>query len=317
MILHYLIALIGKLLGRNQFSILIYHQVFTEKDLMRPSEPDVATFSWQMALIKRFFTPLSLSEALEHKNKGTLPSDTICITFDDGYLNNLEVAAPILKQFGIPATVYIATGFSQGENMFNDRVFDLVANEELITLNVKALDEDSLSLSCIEQRIKAAHFVIGKIKYIPFEERKLIIDALYQENNIHSHARRMMNNEQILALAAQGIEIGAHTLDHPILQSLPLNQQRSQILQSKMMLEKLLGYKVKGFAYPNGKLNDDYSFDTRNLVEELGFEYAVSTNWGTTSKRSDHFQLKRFTPWDQSPLKFHLRLILNMLKKGK
>lgn len=315
MLIHNLLSFAGKVLARNKLSILIYHQVFAEKDAMRPSEPDLKTFMWQMQLISKHFTPLSISAALKHLENGTLPSNAICVTFDDGYVNNLEIAAPVLQQFDIPATVYIATGFSGVENMFNDRVIDLVADETLLTLNLGAIEEQPIELNSMEKRIKVAHHVLAKIKYLPIEERKKLIDALYQENNAQEYPIRMMSVEQIKQLHKMGIEIGAHTVEHPILTVLNPAQQKEQIAKSKETLAVWLGEKITGFAYPNGKITVDYDLTTKDIVEELGFDYAVSTNWGITTKNSDKYQLNRFTPWDNSPLKFQLRLLLNRFGK--
>ncbi len=126
--LHQLLSLSGRLLSRGKLSILIYHQVVAEFDPMRPNEPTPEIFDWQMALLARYFTPLSLDEAVERLALGTLPANAVCVTFDDGYLNNLTVAQPILAKYAIPATVYVATAFRNQANMWNDRIQDLCAD---------------------------------------------------------------------------------------------------------------------------------------------------------------------------------------------
>ena len=314
MLIHNLLSFVGKVFAKNKLNILIYHQVFAEKDAMRPSEPDAETFIWHMKLISEYFTPLSIAAALKHIENDTLPANAICVTFDDGYVNNLDIAAPILQQFNIPATVYIATGFSGGENMFNDRMIDLVADETLVTLSLSAIEEQPIELNSTDKRIKVAHQILAKIKYLPIEERKRIIDALYQENNVTERPSKMMTVEQLKKLNAAGIEIGAHTVEHPILRVLEPAKQKQQIANSKETLELWLGHKITGFAYPNGKITTDYDLTTKDIVEDIGFDYAVSTNWGVTTKSSDKYQLNRFTPWDVTPLKFHVRLLLNSLK---
>lgn len=313
MLIHQLLSSVNKILNKGKLSILIYHQVFTERDPMRASEPDAATFRWQMELVKKYFHPLSISAALVHLEQNTLPSNAVCITFDDGYINNLEVATPILKELDIPATVYVATAFSLGENMWNDRLIDLVSANEVSTLTLKALKEAPIELGDIQNRVAVAHQLIKKIKYLPFEQRKILIDTLYLENKISERPRKMMSVQQIQQLQQLGIEIGAHTVDHPILKVMDKTEQLAQMQQSKQALEKILPHRVKGFAYPNGKVDVDYDFTTRSLAEEIGFDYAVSTNWGISSKHTDKFQLNRFTPWDKTPLKFHLRLIRNLI----
>ncbi len=313
MLIHHLLSFAGKIFANNKLSILIYHQVFVEKDAMRPSEPDAETFTWQMWLISKHFTPLSITDALKHLEQDTLPANAICVTFDDGYINNLEIAAPILQRFNIPATVYIATAFSYGENMWNDRLIDLVSSPQLQSLNLNSINEGTIELTDVEERNKAAQYLIGKIKYLPIEERKCTITQLYLTNSIAEQPRKMMSADQVKQLHSMGIEIGAHTVDHPILKVLNEVEQSQQISNSKKVLEQWLGEKVKGFAYPNGKLGVDYDKCTRDIVEQQGFEYAVSTNWGASTDKTDKYQLNRFTPWDKTPLKFHLRLLRNLL----
>ena len=109
-----------------------------------------------------------------------------------------------------------------------------------------------------------------------------------------------------------GMQIGAHTRSHPILARLDDGQARVEIKGSKDFLENLLGERVGLFAYPNGRQTEDYSDDTVNLVRELGFDAAVSTNWGAARSATDLFQIPRFTPWDQSRIRFGARLLRNL-----
>ena len=76
-------------------------------------------------------------------------------------------------------------------------------------------------------------------------------------------------------------------------------------------LEAIIGYRPKLFAYPNGKPGQDYTAEHVQFAKRLGFIGAVSTAWGCARPDSDYFQLPRFTPWDQSSLRFNLRLARN------
>lgn len=309
--LHKLLSLCGRIVGRGKLSILIYHQVFTERDPMRPSEPDAATFAWHMRLLRQYFTPLSLTEASERLKNGTLPANAVCVTFDDGYLNNLTVAAPILKRYQIPATVYVATAFSHGDNMWNDRIMDLCADqlrEEVL------LADRKVTLGDWYRRRSAAIEIINQFKYLPVTQRLAAVDELYQRNNATEYPARMMTPAQLADLADFGIEVGAHTHNHPILKVLPAEQQRAEMQQSKQLLELWLGKPVQHFAYPNGVLDKDLDQTAINLVNQLGFVTAVVTNWGTSDEQTSLYQLKRFTPWDTNPMRFHSRLVVNLLK---
>jgi peptidoglycan/xylan/chitin deacetylase (PgdA/CDA1 family) len=308
--LHPMLKMAGQLLSRGKLSILIYHQVLAEFDPMRPTEPTAKMFDWQMALLARYFTALSLNEALERLAAGTLPANAVCVTFDDGYLNNLTVAQPILAKYRIPATVYVATAFRQGDNMWNDRIQDLCADQSRQQLKTA---EGGVALGDWPSRIAAAQQLLKQLKYLPVAERLQAVDALYQLNQAIDYPARMMNDTQLQQLAALGVTIGAHTHNHPILKSLDTEAQQIEIAQNKNLLEQILQQPVEHFAYPNGVEGRDFDDVAVQLVAAAGFKSAVMTNWGYSTTDTPPHRLKRFTPWDQQPLKFHLRLIKNCL----
>ena len=311
--IHTAIGLAMKLMARNKLSILIYHQVFAEFDPMRPNEPTAEVFDWQMALLKEHFTPISLNDAVEGLKNNTLPPNAVCVTFDDGYLNNLEVATPILKRHQVPATVYVATGFTDGNNMWNDNVIDLCANQEIASFELSSVDMGRVEVSGWEQRKSLAGQLIDKLKYLEFEQRLEKIANLYEVNGAKANASKMMNEHQLVALAEEGVDIGAHTVDHPILTTLSADRQYEQMYNSKSRLESILGKKVSGFAYPNGKIGKDYNEVSVEQVTKLGFDYALTTNWGVNTTGSSQYELNRFTPWDNSKVAFHTRLFRNAI----
>jgi len=119
----------------------------------------------------------------------------------------------------------------------------------------------------------------------------------------------MLTPEMVVSLDRQGVEIGAHTVTHPILTSLDDASARSEIRSGKAQLEALTGKPVRLFAYPNGKVGLD--FDARHvaMVREAGFEAAFTTAVGAITGSQDRFQLPRSRPWDKSPFMFGLRLL--------
>lgn len=295
---------------KQYVSILTYHRVLPAVDYMRPIETTASDFEWQMELLSQHFNPLSLSDALTQLKYGELPERAVCVTFDDGYADNKNHALPILKQFGVPATVFVATDFLGGGIMWNDVVIE--------TLRVLSGDEIDLrseglgiySIREIEDRRKSAGTIIRKIKHWPPEKRAAIVALI--ESKVGGHPTDlMMSNDDLVSMRESGVEIGAHTKSHPILSTLDLPMVREEVTGSKKYLEAVLGEEVRYFAYPNGRPGIDYRMEHRDLVELAGFEAAVSTNWGVASKMSDRWQLPRFTPWDKSPLRFMVRLLLN------
>jgi peptidoglycan/xylan/chitin deacetylase (PgdA/CDA1 family) len=125
----------------------------------------------------------------------------------------------------------------------------------------------------------------------------------------------MMTAEQVRHLHASGMEVGAHTVSHPILASLDSQRAGREIWECKNQLEAITGARVSLFAYPNGKPGRDYRAEHVDMVRRMGFEAAVSTAWGVAHAASDPFQLPRFTPWDRTPGRFLLRLMQNTFRR--
>ncbi len=295
---------------KQRLSILTYHGILPGHDYMRPLEPTLATFDWHMELLSRYFNPLSLSEALSRMRYGELPERAVCITFDDGYANNVVQALPVLKRWRVPATVFIATNFLNGGRMWNDSVLEALRVVDDTKFDLQELGLDVYDIDGLHKRRVAAEAIIREIKHWPPEKRSQAVEMI--ESRVGSlPCDLMMTDQQVRELSENGVEIGAHTKSHPILSTLSQDESKQEILGSKTYLEALLGQKVRHFAYPNGRPGIDYSIEHRDMVEAAGFESAVSTHWGVASKTSDRWQLPRFTPWDQVPLSFMVRLLMN------
>jgi peptidoglycan/xylan/chitin deacetylase (PgdA/CDA1 family) len=119
----------------------------------------------------------------------------------------------------------------------------------------------------------------------------------------------MLEAGQVRELSRAGIEIGAHTVTHPILKSLDADAAETEIVQAKKQLEEITDTPIRSFAYPNGRPGIDYDDEHVRLVHEAGFDVAVATCLGIADQSSDVLQLPRFGPWSESPLRFGLRMM--------
>src|SRR5262249_16680678 len=146
--------------------VLIYHRVFPERDSMLASEPSAADFAAHMRLLASTFHPLPLLEAVARLQAGTLPARAVCVTFDDGYANNCEVALPILKEHGVPATVFVAPGFLNGGCMFNDIAIEALRRAPA-DFDLREMGFGHYALSDGASRMHAAQDVLSKAKYFP------------------------------------------------------------------------------------------------------------------------------------------------------
>jgi len=121
-----------------------------------------------------------------------------------------------------------------------------------------------------------------------------------------------MTRQQVRSLRKMGMEIGAHTVNHPILMRLADEAAMAEIRDGKAELEQIIDEPVDLFAYPNGVPGRDYSAVHAAMVRQCNFKAAVSTAAGAASIGDDPFELPRFTPWDQTRLRFGARLLLNL-----
>ncbi len=292
---------------RASLLVLIYHRVPAQPDPLLPSEPDALRFAAQMDLMASLFNVLPLTEAVAKLKDGSLPARAACITFDDGYTNNLEVALPILKARNLPATVFVSTGFIGGGRMWNDTLIETVraARDEL---NLSKFDLGVYQLADTGARRAAIDALIGKLKYLEPTERLQRVDEIAAYAGVELPNNLMMSEKQLQALHAAEIEIGAHTINHPILTRLDDEKSRAEILGGKRRLEEIIGTQVTSFAYPNGRPVQDYEERHVRLVRECGFATAVSTAWGAARRASDVLQIPRLAPWDQSATRFAVRL---------
>lgn len=298
-------------------SILIFHRVLPEPDPLFPDEPDQQRFNQILGWLGRSFNVLPLDQAIRGLEQGSLPSRAVAISFDDGYEDNHSVALPILKRHRMTATFFIATGFIDGGRMWNDTVAESVRACRCEEIDLTALGLARYPVRTWSEKRMAVKAVLPALKYLPRGEREARADAVAEACKVGSlPTGLMMSSGQVRDLRKSGMQLGAHTHDHPILARLDDATARAQIRGSKAQLEAILGESVSLFAYPNGKPGRDYTAAHVRMLEEAGFEAAVSTAVGVSRCGSHRLQLPRFTPWDNSEWRFGLRLARNMLRRG-
>ncbi|MDM4764884.1 polysaccharide deacetylase family protein [Pelomonas sp. SE-A7] len=312
MLLRNLLAWAAPAGPRSRLSVLMFHRVVPEVDPLFPDEMHAARFDELCGRLARWFHVLPLDEAARRLADGSLPSRPLSITFDDGYADNREVALPILQKHGLTATFFISTGFLDGGRMWNDSLIETVRACRLAELDLSSLDLGRHPLASIEDRRAAVRSLVGQVKYQPVARRLELCGQIAQLAQVELPTDLMMSSEQVVELRRAGMQIGAHTLSHPILAKLDEPAAEAEILGSKQRLEELLGERVGLFAYPNGKPGEDYSPANVELTRRLGFDAAVSTAWGASRQGDDLMQIYRFTPWDRSLSRFGWRMLANL-----
>lgn len=292
----------------RSLSVLAYHRVLAKADPLLPGEPTTEQFEARMRWVADNFNILPLRDALGALREDRLPRRALSITFDDGYADNDENALPILRRLKLPATFFIASGFLDGGCMFNDIVIEAVRRAASPTLELDDLGLGSHPIGSNELRRDAIDRILARLKYFQPERRKQAALQITQRAGASVPTHLMMSSAQVRSLAGAGMEIGAHTVTHPILAEIPLEHAREEMAAGRARLEQITGAPVRLFAYPNGKPRRDYTSEHVALARELGFEGAVSTSGGAARPGCDLFQIPRFTPWDRPNWRFGLRL---------
>lgn len=295
-------------------SILIFHRVLPTCDPLFPGEVDSAIFDRLIGWVTQWFNILPLERAVTLLRRGELPARAAAITFDDGYADNFLNAAPILKKHGATATFFIATAFLDGGRMWNDTVIESIRRAAPNQLDARFLELGNLDISSTEQKRSALARLIPVIKHLPSLERADAVDRIAASCATELPKDLMLTSGQLRKLMEMGMGIGAHTVNHPILAKTDAGHVQQEIADSRDFLQGLLGERIGLFAYPNGRYGSDYTTDHVNIVRDLGFDAALSTNPGVSRKDTDHYQLPRFTPWDRTRARFGLRLLLNCIQ---
>lgn len=300
----------------GRLSIFIFHRVLAHPDPLRPSEPDVPRFERIVDFLVRYFQVMPLSRALRALREGRLPAAAACITFDDGYSDNLLLAAPVLQRHAASATVFVATGFSDGRRMFNDDVI------EAVRMTPGDIDWSEFGLGRHRvgddgARLELIRATLSDLKYRALGERSEIATELARRAGLAGTSNLMMTPSQLRTWQERGLEVGGHTVNHPILARLPEADAYAEIGEGREQLAQWLGVAPEAFAYPNGMPGRDYGPRDIGLVRRAGYGCAVSTARGAAAPGVDLYQLPRFTPWDRSMWRFGLRCADTLVRSRK
>ncbi len=209
----------GKLL------VLTYHRVLADYDEIIDDIDDVQ-FTQQMETLSQYFNVLSLEEGLRQVQIGRIARSAVCITFDDGYRDNYDVAFPILKALNLPATFFIATGYLGNGKMWNDVVIESVKNTKLTDLDLTELSLDKYAVTSIQQKLTLIGVLINRWRNKSLDERNSLAIKLSQIAQVNLNQRIMMTEDEVKQLSDAGMEIGGHTVNHPILPSTNLEDAR-------------------------------------------------------------------------------------------
>ena len=304
--------------GEGRLCIVNYHRILALPDPLLESEPSIATFRWQIALLHQCFNVLPLGEAVRTLSSGRMPPRAVAITFDDGYRSTHDLALPILKEFDMPATVFVTTGHIDDEgSMWNDVILEAVRRLPDTPIDLAELGLGSYPMATASDRKNTAAALTECCKYLPPHARSALTARLQALARTDLRQELMLTADMIRTLARNRIDIGGHTVTHPILTRIDDDAARAEIVDNKQQLEAIVGKPVTLFAYPNGKRGTDYEQRHVQMVREAGYEAAFTTATGAATRLDNPLEFPRSRPWDQSRLKFAGRLLSWLYGKSR
>lgn len=296
-------------LGEHPIAVLYFHRVLDKQDPFTPDDFTKERFEQLIKTLSQHFTILPLSQALEQKFEGKnsqtkTKKRTLCLTFDDGYLDNFTTALPLLDKYDIKASFFVATdGIEQGY-LWSDELEFIIKNTQKSSLSFLQKEFD---LTSIENKSQAYLTLVGELKFMSNTDRDIHMTDIHKNLAMEAKTPRcMMSLEQLNELQQQGHDIGAHTKTHSILAFQSDDVALQEIKRSQGYLNKHLAKPVDLFAYPNGWLGRDFNERHQEMIRSCGFKYGVATNDGGIITSSNPMALPRFMPYRKQLSQFCL-----------
>lgn len=291
-------------------NIFAYHRVVAdiekaERDAIYGIVISTATFRKHCELLRQHYHVVSLETAMKHTgehNKHDLP--TAVITFDDGYVDFYEEAFPVLRDMGLPATVFLPTDYiGQEKPLAHDRIYWLLK----LALDRSVPMGAALRVAGVADAV-AAEFsghgdlltLTDKLVYLPNELREKAITEMERELgdgfDEYPNEYQLMTWEMVREMSRSGIDFGGHTANHVILPLENGSVADTEIHRCKEVLDSRLGKPVVSFAYPNGEYNEAI----RQVTANAGFTVAVTTRTRINKAGDDLLTLGRTSLCEES-----------------
>jgi peptidoglycan/xylan/chitin deacetylase (PgdA/CDA1 family) len=310
-------SLLARASGASRLNVLMFHKLPAASDPLCPDELLASEFVRLLEFLEAHCHVLPLTEAVQRARQGQLQQRSVCLTFDDGYPEWLSLIAPALRSRQMPATFFVTTGQLQGELLWHERLIHAVKHlPGSADLRIDGIQVNR-SLNSQDQKADFLERLLQKAKYLPLADRASMLMALEHALPGVQPPTSGFNEDSVRWLSQQGFDIGAHTVNHPILTECSEAEAWAEIGGAKEQLESIVRQPVTCFAYPNGRPDRDYARTHVDMVKRCGYGAAVSTARGSVGADSDILQLPRFGPWRMSHGKLAFQLVRNTLEVGE
>jgi peptidoglycan/xylan/chitin deacetylase (PgdA/CDA1 family) len=280
---------------RGELTVITFHRVLPDalfKDYLFPSLAVCESmFRGQMQSLARRCRVVTLEEGMAAMHEGsTGPKPMVAVTFDDGYADNVRVAAPIMNALGLRATFFVVAG--------------LIGTDAELWYDVAArrwqhATPERLVRACAAAGVDSAWMTakpaIGEwmafLKRLEPVQRANVVAELSDPgpSDARRHLDRLMTVDELRELRDAGHVIGSHSMSHPLLPQLDADALEAELVESRKLLERWLRTPVRGFSYPNGDQDDR----VRAAVAHAQCTYACTTRTGRNDRHADPLRLSR------------------------
>jgi peptidoglycan/xylan/chitin deacetylase (PgdA/CDA1 family) len=312
----------------------MYHRVAVPEADIWDIAVSPANFEQQLQVLQQSGHVIPLEDLAKGVKNNSLKRNSISITFDDGYIDNYQVAKPLLEKYGLPATFFITSGnVGQAKEFWWDELEHLILFTEDLPAAISVeiagtyIEYDLSEEAHLNKELREKHVywkacedapptLRGEIFYKLWELIKPLTPAAQQEQLVKlrtwakaTGAARQdyisVSEDQLLELSQQQLfTVGAHTKSHVALAFHPEQTQEQELLENRKFLAEVIGQEVSLLAYPYGNYNED----TVAIADMVNFAAAFTTEEKPVTKRSHLHRLGRFQVKNLSGKEFRQQL---------
>jgi peptidoglycan/xylan/chitin deacetylase (PgdA/CDA1 family) len=275
----------------SKANVLMYHRIVNGNSA---SGISYQAFEQHLKFLSKYYHVVGINEIILDKKNGTVNPQKVALTFDDGYFDFYTQAWPLLKKYNLPASIYITTDFIDGVMwMWPDKIRELLQRTSIKQVELSPLGRLYLDDQFVEKNWNTiADYCIN----LAIEEREAFIIELGNLLQINLPDPPSANYAgltwlQLIEMKEEGLDIGSHTLTHPLLTTVSNEKLELELIKSKQIIEEKLNIEVIGICYPNG-MHNDVSTKVIEVVKRCNYQYGLVA-YSDNTKENDLFKIER------------------------
>lgn len=227
--------------------------------------------------MKNNFNVLTLAELIRAKECGEIPDNVVVVTFDDGYRDFFDIAFPILQEEGVPATLFLTTGFVSGDTwLWPDMLKYALSKTNLTSL---VIDGEEHAITHDSDKHELWNLLADRCLQISDDEKNELIGKVFSAAGVERPVTAPPGFEaltwgQVNEMVKHGLDIGSHSVNHPVLTRLSEQRLAMELTESKRVIQQKTDIYTEVFCYPNGT-PEDYNDHIKSMMEKAGYCYGV------------------------------------------